>query len=116
MKTLKSLAFAGMVLMAFQVSAQEKSKVVDANWPQKQTEQIKANIKGITSEQESKILTIEQDFTKAVQEELNKSDADSYSVQHKLPELRKERDAKLQAILTADQYTQYTQVFNTPQK
>ncbi|HXB11459.1 MAG TPA: hypothetical protein VNZ45_05700 [Bacteroidia bacterium] len=115
MKTLKSLAIAGMVLMAFQVSAQESNKV-DANWPQKQTEQIKANVKGITPEQEGKILAIEQDFTKTVQTELNKSDEDSYSLQHKLPELRKERDAKLQAVLSVDQYTQYLQIFNTPQK
>jgi hypothetical protein len=115
MNTLKSLAIAGMVLMAFQVSAQESNKV-DANWPQKQTGQIKANIKNVTPAQESKILIIEQDFTKAVQDELNHNSADSYSFREKLPQLRKERDTKLQVVLTADQYAQYVQVFNTPQK
>ncbi len=116
MKTLKSLAIAGIVLMAFHVSAQETNKVVDVNWPQKQTAQIKANLKGVTSEQEGKILAIEQEFTKTVQAELNKSDEDSDSFKNKLPELRKERDAKLQAVFTPEQYTQYLQVFNTPQK
>lgn len=115
MKTLKSLAIAGMVLIGFQVSAQE-SNTVDAKWPQKQTEQIKANVKAITPEQEGKILAIEQEFTKTVQDELNHNSADSYSFKNKLPKLRKERDAKLQAVLTADQYTQYLQVFNTLQK
>jgi hypothetical protein len=115
MKTLKSLAIAGMVLMAFQVSAQESNKV-DANWPQKQTEQIKANIKDITPVQESKILAIEQEFTKAVQDELNRNSADSYSFREKLPQLRKERDSKLKEVLAPDQYSQYVRVFNTPQK
>ena len=115
MKALKYLAVAGIVFTGLLASAQEKNKV-DTQWPKKQTEQIKTNIKGVTKDQESKILAIEEEFTRTVQAEMDKSDADSYSVQSKLPELRKERDAKLQAVFTPEQFTQYQQIFAYPQK
>ena len=115
MKTLRVLAIAGLGFIAFGTSAQE-SNTLDAKWPQKQTEQIKSNVTGVTPDQESKILAIEQNYSKTVQDAFDKRDGDNYTFHNKVLQMQKDRDAKIQAVLSADQYAQYDKAFNTPQK
>ncbi|HTA83540.1 MAG TPA: hypothetical protein VK783_11415 [Bacteroidia bacterium] len=110
MKTLKTLALASMCIVALSASAQEHQKMDPNQMAQKQTDNIKQHVTGITPDEESKILVIEQDFSKAAQDARASSNGDRDAMKTKMESLRQERDTKLKGVLTADQYTQYTQM------
>lgn len=62
MKTLKSLTLvAALVFITLNVSAQEKAAMDPQAMAQRQTDNIKKNVTGLTSDQESKILAVEQE-------------------------------------------------------
>ena len=106
-KTLKSLAFlAGMSFIGFHVSAQ----AIDMKVSQDETARIKANVNGITSDQENKILTVEEDYTKGLDGIRTYTGNDDKEVMKK--EVRDTRDSQIKAILTTDQYAQYVQMEN----
>jgi hypothetical protein len=108
MKTLKSLALiAGLATITFGAVAQEKNNMTPAQMAQKQTEKIKQNVTGITSDQESKILAVETDFAQGAQDARSSSNGDREAMKSKMQPLRATRDAKMKEILTADQYTQF---------
>ncbi len=104
MKILKTLTLAaGLALVTANVSAQERTQTT----AQQVTDKIKQNVTGITSDQESKILVVEQDFLKAMQDTKNANSGDREAMHAKMQPLRESRDAKIKAILTADQYAEY---------
>ena len=109
MKIIKSLALAaGLAIMTANVSAQEKTPGMDPQaMAQKQTNQIKASVTGITPDQESKILAVEQEFTKAMQDARASSNDDRDAMRAKMEPARQTRDTKIKAILNADQGAQY---------
>ena len=108
MKTLKLVTLAaGFAFVALNVSAQERGHMDPQQMAQKQTEQIKSSVTGITSDEESKILAVEQDFAKSAQDARTSSNGDREAMRSKMQPLRESRDAKIKGILTADQYAQY---------
>jgi periplasmic protein CpxP/Spy len=112
MKILKSLAvIAGLALVTATVSAQNQgggAANMDPNArAQKMTADIKQNVTGITTDQESKILAAEQEFTKGMQDAYTSSNGDRDAMRSKMQPLKDARDTKIKAILTADQYAQY---------
>ncbi len=113
MKIIKSLALAaGLALMTANVSAQEKAQMDPQAWAQRQTAQIKSSISGITPDQESKILAIEQTFAKSMQDAKAASNGDREAMRAKMEPARQQRDAQIKGVLTADQgiqYDKYTQ-------
>ncbi len=110
MKTLKMLALATVCTVALGASAQEHQKMDPQQMAQKQTDNIKQHVSGITPDEESKILAIEQDFSKAAQDARTSSNGDRDAMKAKMEPLRQNRDAKIKAVLTVDQYTQYSQM------
>ncbi|HTA27510.1 MAG TPA: hypothetical protein VK809_06970 [Bacteroidia bacterium] len=108
MKIIKSLALAaGLAIMTANVSAQEKAKMDPQQWAQKQTSQIKENVTGITADQESKILAIEQAFTTSMQDAKAASNGDREAMRTKMEPARQDRDTKIKAVLTPAQSAQY---------
>ena len=109
MKTLKSFALiAGLAFISFGTSAQEGgNKMTPQQMAQKQTDMIKQNVTGLTADQESKILAVEQDAATAMQDARNSSNGDRDAMRAKMKPIRENKDAKIKAILTADQYAQY---------
>jgi hypothetical protein len=116
MKILKSLALAaGLAFITANVSAQEKAQIDPQKWAQKQTEQIKASVSGITADQESKILAVEQDFAKSMQEAKASSNGDRDAMRAKMQPARESRDSKIKAILNAGQGAQYDKYISAHQ-
>jgi hypothetical protein len=110
MKNFKLLAISVLAATAMQVSAQEMGGKMDPNqMAQKRTAEIKAHVTGITSDEESKILAIEQDFAKSAQSARASSNGDRSAMHTQMEQLKTDRDTKIKAVLTADQYAQYTQ-------
>lgn len=109
MKLLKSLSIAaGLAFITISVSAQDKGTGMDpATMAQKQTDQIKSNVTGITPDQESKILAVEKDFAQSMKDAREASNGDRDAFRAKMEPARKDRDTKIKAILTADQGAQY---------
>lgn len=104
MNSLKSVAVvAGLALLTWNVSAQQRGPM-DA---QTMTNNIKKNVTGITTDQESKILTVEQDFVKGAQDARSNSGGDREAMHSKMKTLKETKDAKIKTILNADQYAQY---------
>jgi protein CpxP len=110
MKTLKVLAIATICCLTTHTWAQEREKMDPQQMAQKQTDNIKQHVTGITSDQEAKILVVEQDFSKAAQDARASSNGDRDAMRSKMAPLREDRDTKIKAILTDAQYTQYTQM------
>jgi periplasmic protein CpxP/Spy len=117
MKIYKLLAVtAGLAFITANVSAQAKGPGGDpAQMAQKQTAQIKSMVTGITPDQESKILAIEQQFDKTMQDAKASSNGDRDAMRAKLEPARQDRDTKIKAILTADQATQYDKMVEAHQ-
>lgn len=102
-KTLKSLALlAGMSFIGYAVSAQAVDPKESA---QKETARIKTNVQGITTDEESRILAVEQDYANSIEGVRTYTGSDDKDGMRK--ELRNTRDSKIKAILTSDQYAQY---------
>jgi protein CpxP len=117
MKILKSVTCAAaMALIALNVSAQERGNMDPQQMAQKQTSQIKESVTGISPDQESKILAVEQDYAKSMQDARSSSNGDRDAMRSKMKPLRENRDEKIKAILTADQYTQYQKMEESHQR
>ncbi len=104
MKITKSLIIAaGLAIGSLNVSAQTMDPQQTA---QKETAEIKKNVTGITSNEESQILAIEVDHAKGIRD-AKSTIADKEAQKKQCKQLCTSRDAKIKAILTADQYKQY---------
>ncbi len=120
MKIFKSLALvAGMAFVTAHISAQAPAAAPPApvqgvhgapdpdQMAQRQTAQVKQNVTGITSDQESQILAANQDYAKGVVAARSNNNGDKSAIHSQIQSLREARDAKYKTILTADQYAQY---------
>jgi hypothetical protein len=107
MKTLKSLAIAGLAFITFNLTAQERAHMDPQQMAQSQTDKIKKSVSGVTPDQESKILAVEQESAKAMQDARTSSNGDRDAMRTKMKSLREDRDAKIKGILNADQYAEY---------
>lgn len=104
MKILKTLSIAaGLAFFAVNISAQDRAPVT----AQQMTDKVKQNVTGITAAQESKILAVEQEFLKTMQDARTASNGDRKAMKAKMQPAREARDTKIKAILTVDQYAQY---------
>ena len=86
MKILKSLTLlAGLAFITGNVSAQEKCTKDQQQIAQKETDKVKTNVTGLTSDQESKILVVEHDHAKACDEAKTaaKGDKDAFKSKKK---------------------------------
>lgn len=99
-----------LVCVAMHATAQEKTSGSDLDFQrmaQIQAFQVNTTVKGLSSEQQSKILSIEQNFTRAMVNAHNSSDGNE-EVMHTLSnQLHMDRDAKMKAVMTSSQYAQY---------
>jgi hypothetical protein len=117
MKTLKLTALAaGLAFVTLNVSAQERGNMDPQQMAQKQTDDIKKSVTGVTADEESKILAVEQDFSKSAQDARTSSNGDREAMRAKMKPLRESRDAKIKGILTADQYAQYQKMEESHQQ
>jgi hypothetical protein len=115
MKTLKSFALlTGMAFLAVTVSAQEKCTKDQQQSSQKQTDLIKKNVTGLTSNQKNKILTVEQDYAIGMQEACTGINGNKDTVNSKKPQLHETLDNQIKTILTANQYAQYLKMEEVP--
>jgi len=103
MKITKSLAIAaGLVIGGLNVSAKTMGAEQTA---QKETAEIKADVTGITPDEENQILTIEQEHAKSIQLAQNTVTGKALRTQKK--QLCNDRDVKIKATLTASQFREY---------
>jgi hypothetical protein len=113
MKIAKSFAIvAGLALIGFCASAQTMDPQQEA---QKETAEIKTNVTGITPDEESKILGVEQEYSKSMQD-AHKTITDKDAMKTQCKQLCNSRDAKIKAILTSDQNKQYLKVEKAEKK
>jgi hypothetical protein len=113
MKIVKSLAIAaGLVIGGLNVSAQGMDPQQTA---QKETAEIKRNVTGVTPNEESQISDVELEHAKSMQDAQSTiTDKEAMKTQKK--QLCNSRDAKIKAILTADQFKQYMRVEKAEKK
>jgi hypothetical protein len=108
MKILKSLvlliALSSIVMNGF---SQQKNITDTKQVAEDQTDQVKKNVDKVTAEQASKILTIEQKFASDMQDAHNRNKGDTVIINKKAMKLGKIRDAKIKAVLTDMQFSQY---------
>ena len=109
MRFLKAVLIFLLSSSAISVFAQQGRMDPD-QMAKRQTDSIKHHVTAITTDQEAKILTIERDFAKSGQAARTSSNGDHSIMRTKMDSLRKGRDEKIKGVLTADQYTQYTQM------
>lgn len=114
MKTFKSyVLLIGLTLGAMTVSAQEKCTMDQRQTSQKQTDLIEKNVTGLTSDQKSRILTVEQDFAIGTQVVCTGSNGNRDTIASKKPSLNETLDLQIKTILTANQYIQYQKMVET---
>ncbi len=117
MKILKSLVLlAGLAFITMNASAQSKSIMTPEQISQKETDKVKKNVTGVTSDQGSKILVVEYDHAKACNEAKAASNGDKAAFKSKKKQLCARRDEKIKTILSTDQYAQYTKMEETHKK
>ncbi|HTA27561.1 MAG TPA: hypothetical protein VK809_07230 [Bacteroidia bacterium] len=103
---------AGLSIAGLNLSAQTMDPQQTA---QKETAEIKTNVTGITPNEESQILTVETEHAKSMRD-ANNTITDKAAMKTQCKQLCNSRDAKIKAILTADQYKQYLKVEKTEKK
>lgn|SRR6185312_14124516 len=102
MKILKTLVFAGLCSIAISTVGQGSVTLPNNTpVPQQRTNYIKKHVSDISPDQESKILSIEQSCSNAMQSANNSIAKDS---------IRRSSDAQIKTVLTPDQYTQYKKI------
>jgi hypothetical protein len=82
---------------------------------QKETAEIKKNVTGITPNEESQILSVETEHAKSIRD-AQSTITDKAAMKTQCKQLCDSRDAKIKAILTADQYKQYLKVEKAEKK
>jgi hypothetical protein len=113
MKIAKSLAIvAGLAIGGLNASAQTMGPQQTA---QKETAEIKTNVTGITTSEERQILAVEKDHAKSMQD-AQSTITDKVAMKTQKKQLCDSRDAKIKAILTADQFKQYLKVEKSEKK
>lgn len=95
MKFLKILTLAVFCCTVINMKAQNTSTA------QQRTDYIKQHISGISSDQESKILSIEQSCSTAMHGATNMHAKDS---------IRRSTDSQMKQVLTPNQYSQYKKI------
>jgi hypothetical protein len=111
MKNLKSIAlFAGLAFITMNASAQSKSTMTPDQMAQKETDKVKKNVTEVSTDQASRILTVEQDHAKACDDAKTASNGDMAAFKSKKKQLCDSRDAKIKAILNTNQYAQYAKM------
>jgi|GEM_PF-913389 len=107
MKITKSLAIAaGLVIGGLNASAKTMDPKQTAK---KQTVEMKTYVPEITSNEESQLLIIEEEHANSMLTVENTVTSKAV-MKTQTKQLRKSRDAKIKAVLTADQYRQYVKV------
>jgi hypothetical protein len=66
-----------------------------------------SHVKGVTSEQENKIFQVEQSSDNALLEARNSNNGNSDVIRAKMNAIRTDRDSRIKAILSDDQFMQY---------
>jgi hypothetical protein len=113
MKITKVLALlTGLSIAGSNVSAQTMTPDQTA---QKETAEIKRNVTGITPNEESQILSVETEHAKSIQD-AQSTITDKAAMKTQCKQLCNSRDAKIKAILTADQNKQYLKVEKAEKK
>ena len=108
MKTPKSLVLLiALSSIAMDGFTQQKKLTDTEQMAEDQTDQVKKNVDKVTAEQASKILTIELKFASSLQDVRNKNKSDTVTINKKAMKLGKIRDAKIKAVLTDMQFSQY---------
>lgn len=108
MRTFKYfLLLTGMTLFAANIFAQDQNNPDPVAMAQKMTAEVKRVVPSITSDQETKITAIEQDYAKGMNAARTNSGDDRAAMRSKMQPLKATRDAQIKTILTADQYAQY---------
>jgi hypothetical protein len=109
---LSAILLTGLAIGGMKISAQNMTPDQTA---QKETAEIKRNVTGITPSEESQILSVEQDYAKSMQD-AQKTITDKTAMKTQCKQLCNSRDAKIKAILTADQNKQYLKVEKAEKK
>jgi GH35 family endo-1,4-beta-xylanase len=113
MKIAKSLTLLAVsAFIGFNASAQAVDPQQTA---QKETAEIKTNVTGITPNEESQILSVETEHAKSIRD-AQSTITDKNAMKTQCKQLCNSRDAKIKAILTADQYKQYLKVEKAEKK
>lgn len=110
MKIFKTLTLlAGLALATANVSAQasDQANPDPKQMAQKMTATVKQTVTGITPDQETKIVAVEEDYAKGMNDARTSSNGDHDAMRTKMQPLKEARDTKMKAILTDDQYAQY---------
>ncbi len=107
MKTLKSYLSIGLAFIALNVSASKKSDIDVQKFAEIQTGNIMSHVKGVNSDQENKIFLVEQASDNALLDARNNNNGNSDAIRIKMNSIRADRDTKIKAILSADQFVQY---------
>ncbi|NNM93886.1 MAG: hypothetical protein HKL88_00300 [Bacteroidia bacterium] len=108
MKALISAAIAVVLGLGINNASAQSSAATDPSQQlaAKKTQHIQEKISGLTQDQLTKILGVEQEWAKG-RTDAESSITDPAALKSKKAGLRTTRDTKIKAILTADQYTQY---------
>jgi len=110
MKIIKGLTIIGLAFITVQVSAQENKPEDALQTAQMHVEKLSKDISGLTNDQQSQMVGVENWFISSVQNARANND-NSDVVVARVKELSNERDKKMKTILTAEQYDKYMQIF-----
>ena len=110
MKIIKALVIGGLVFTTMQVSAQENKPEDALQTAQMHVEKLSKSISSLTKDQQTQMVGVENWFIGSTQDvRANNSNTDI--VVKKTKELSDERDKKMKAVLTADQYAKFMQMY-----
>jgi hypothetical protein len=101
------MAVGGMNVSAQVTDPEQTAKI--------ETAEIKTNVTGITDNEESQILKVEQEHAKSMHD-AQSTITDKAAMKTQSKQLCDSRDAKIKAILTADQFKQYMKVEKSERK
>lgn len=105
MKIITTVAISAFACVAMQVSAQQSADF--QKMAQIQAYQVNSTVKGLTTDQKSRVLSIEQNFTLAMVNARNSSDGND-EVMHTLShQLHLDRDNRMKSVMSSSQYAQY---------
>ena len=110
MKIIKALVIGGLVFTSMQVSAQENKPEDALQTAQLHVERFGKSISGLTKDQQTQMVGVENWFISSTQE-VRANNANTDIVVKKTKELSDERDKKMKAILTTDQYAKFMQMY-----
>jgi hypothetical protein len=107
MKTFNIALLTGLVFVSMLCTAQEKKPADTKQLAQQQTDEVKKNVDKVSPDQLGKILPVELEFAKGIEDARTKTKSDTIAMNKRTLKLCKSRDAKIKTVLTAEQYSQY---------